>query len=169
MQWPAQRLQAEVLRLPWRILLSEPVVATTEVQASPPPAILATIALLGTWSGWLTLRCDVRIAQEIAARMRSAEVVSSGDLDEAARWLVTVIAQAIHPIIDPSARLGTPSVLDGTAPWAPPSCRMAARLRLRSGERAMAITLSERMPVAVRRTGAIAPAQPDGEGHAVED
>jgi hypothetical protein len=138
----SDRVEEEVLRLPWRVMLSEPV------------AVLAAVPILGSWSGWLTVRCDVGILRELAVRMCEGAPVGELELGEAARWLVNAIAPAVQRSVDVSAKLGTASTLDGTTPWPPPSCRIAARIRLQTGDRLIAIALYERLPVSVRKTGA---------------
>jgi hypothetical protein len=149
-----ERLEQEVLGLPWRVLLSAPLVATPSGADPLHPAMHVAIPFLGTWSGWLTLQCDARIVHEVATRLYEKELVCAADLDDAARWVATAIAQALHPVIDPSATLGAPVALEAAAPWSPRSCRLAARVRLSSGDRRIVIALHERVPIAVRSTGA---------------
>ena len=149
-----ERLAQEVLGLPWRVLLSTSLVATPAGADPLHPAVHVAIPFLGTWSGWLTLQCDARIVHEIATRLCENELICAADLDDAARWVATAIARALHSVVDPSATLGAPVALEATAPWSPPSCRLAARVRLSSGDRRIVIVLHERIPIAVRSTGA---------------
>jgi hypothetical protein len=149
----SDRIEAELLRMPWRVMLSEPV-AVADKTAVLREAVLAAVPILGTWSGWLTVRCDVGILRELAARIRAVAVVGERELEEAARWLVSALAAPVQRAVDVAAKLGTPSTLDGTTPWPPTSCRLAARIRLQSGDRPITIALYERLPLSVRKTGA---------------
>jgi hypothetical protein len=146
-------LEEEVLRMPWRAVLAEPFVAVRSIDRRPPHSAVAAIPYLGAWSGWLTVRADVLIVHDIAARMRSPELVRAGDLDDATRWLAEAIARGLHVVVDPEARIGPAAVLEPERPWTPRWCRPAARMLFASGERLLGIALDERMPVAARQTG----------------
>lgn len=148
----AHCLEQEVLRLPWRAVLNQPLELLSSMDRAPLHSALAAVPLLGTWSGWLTVRCDLRLSHEIASRLRGDELVCAGDVENATRWLVGVIAAALQPVVDPQARLGPATVLDAQEPWAPRWCRPAARMLFASADRIVSIALDERMSLALRRT-----------------
>jgi hypothetical protein len=148
----AHCLEQEVLRLPWRAVLSQPLVVLPSLAQPPLHSALAAVPLLGAWSGWITVRCDLRISHEIASRLRGDGLVCALDVENATRWLAGVIASALHPVVDPQARLGPATVLDAQEPWAPRWCLPAARLLFASGDRVLGLALDERMPLALRRT-----------------
>ncbi|HET6584761.1 MAG TPA: hypothetical protein VFG69_14990 [Nannocystaceae bacterium] len=174
----AQCLEQEVLRLPWRAVLNEPLVVVPSLTKAPAHSALAAVPLLGTWSGWITVRCDMRLAHEIASRLRGDDLVCAGDVENATRWLAGAIASALQPAVDPQARLGPATVLDAQEPWAPRWCQPAARLLFASGDRVLGVALDERMALALRRTaqfesdledaGPPAPAVPVEPVHAEE-
>lgn len=149
----APALEQVVLRLPWRAVLSEPLVVLTTIERRPTHSAVAAVPLLGAWSGWLTLRSDLRLMHEIASRMRGEDLVRGCDLDEATRWLALALAQGLQPAIDPQARLGPATVLAPEEPWTPRWCQPAARLLFASGDRVIGVALDERMPVTLRSTG----------------
>lgn len=146
-------LEAEVLRLPWRAVFAEPLVRLGAMAERPAASATAAVPYLGTWSGWLRLRSDIRLVHEVAARVRGTELVRPADLDDAVRWLATVVAQGLQVVIDPAARLGPATVLDPIDEWRPQWCRPAARLLFASGDRVLGIALDERMPMQVSGTG----------------
>lgn len=148
----AHCLEQEVLRLPWRAVLSQPLVALPSLGQVPLHSALAAVPMLGTWSGWITVRCDLRLSHEIASRLGGDELVCAGDVENATRWLVGVIATALQPVVDPQGRLGPATVLDAEEPWAPRWCRPAARLLFGSADRVVGVALDERMSLALRRT-----------------
>lgn len=149
----APTLEQEVLRLPWRAVLAQPLVVLAAVERKPTHSAIAALPFLGTWSGWLTVRCDLRLMHEIASRMRGEDLVRACDLDDATRWLTLAIAQGLQSSIDPQARLGPPTVLEPEEPWTPRWCQPAARLLFASGDRIIGVALDERLPVTLRSTG----------------
>jgi hypothetical protein len=148
----AHCLEQEILRLPWRAVLNQRLVVLPSLGVPPTHSTLATIPMLGMWSGWISVRCDLRLAHEIASRLRGDDLVCAGDVENATRWLVGVIASVLQPVVDPQARLGPATLLDVQEPWAPRWCRPAARLLFASSDRVIGIALDERMPLALRRT-----------------
>ena len=146
-------LEQAVLRLPWRAVLAEPLAVLTTIDHRPAHSAVAAVPFLGEWSGWLTVRCDLRIVHEIASRMRGEDLVRGCDIDDATRWIAVALAQGLQPVIDPRARLGPATVLEPEEPWTPRWCQPAARLLFSAGERVLGIALDERMPVTVRSTG----------------
>jgi hypothetical protein len=149
----APALEQEILRLPWRAVLAEPLVVLSTIERRPTHSAVAAVPFLGVWSGWLTVRCDLRLMHEIASRMRGEDLVRGCDLDDATRWLALVLAQGLQPSIDPQARLGPATVLEPNEPWTPRWCQPAARLLFTSGDRILGVALDERMPVTLRSTG----------------
>lgn len=146
-------LEQAVIRLPWRAVLSVPLVRLSTVTHRPAHSAIAALPFLGEWSGWLTLRVDTLLVGEVAERMRQPDLVRSCDLDDATRWMADAIARGIHDLLDPRARLGPATVLEPDEPWTPRWCRPAARLLFASGDRLVGVALDERMPVVVRESG----------------
>jgi hypothetical protein len=149
----AARLHEDVLRLPWRTVLSTPLVARDAATASD-GGIMAAVPFLGAWSGWLRVQCDPAIAEEIAGRLRGVQPAGPDDLENAVRWIADAIAQALQPALDGAAKLGPSTIVDASAPWSPRSCRPVARLAFASGDRLLSVALDERVPIAVRKTDA---------------
>jgi len=150
---PTARLEDEILRLPWRAVFSAPLVRLAGMRGRPAASAMAAVPFLGKWSGWLRLRSDVRLVHEVASRVRGTELVRSEDLDDAVRWMATVVAQGVQVVVDPVARLGPATVLDPIDGWTPQWCRLAARLLFASGERVLGVALDERVPMRVAGTG----------------
>lgn len=134
--------------MPWHTILAAPVVRTDPGVPDERPAILAAVPLLGTWCGWIRLRCDVQIVREIATRMRAPDAVRSWDLDDAARWLASAVAQVLGPTLDRDAKLGPATIMDASQAWAPRHCRPLARLCFAAGDHRIGIALDQRIPIA---------------------
>jgi hypothetical protein len=146
-------LERRILRLPWRAVLSAPLVKIAAMEQRPARSCAAAVPFLGVWCGWVTMRCDLELAHEISSRTRGQELVRASDIDDATRWLVEVIAQSMQPVLDPQARLGPATVLDPDEAFTPRWCRPAARMLFASAGRAVGVALDERLPLVLRSTG----------------
>jgi hypothetical protein len=131
-------LLQEILRLPWRTVLTEPLVPhEDQPSADPVSAMTCAMTVRGAWCGRLVVSCDRSFVETLARRLQGR--IESHDQVQAIHWLTIALGGALRPVLPSHLGFGFPVVIDDEPEWARAEPTVA--LHFTSGDSVLSLAL----------------------------
>jgi len=134
-----EQLLQEILRLPWRTVLTRPLVPRQDQPMPRESSLTCALTVRGAWCGRMFVRCDRTLAGRLALRLHGR--TTPHDNVQAVHWLTTTLTAALRRVMPRELGSGFPLVIDHEPEWS--FSEPTLTLHFTSGSSALSIALYE--------------------------